>query len=269
MSEIIGVRFREIGKISYYPCQENNISVKDFVIVLTKRGLENGTVIIKKDTSENLFPPNNEERIVRKATTKDLEIIHQNRQSEKKFYNICKEKIKEHKLRMKLISVEYLFDRTKLIFYFVAEGRVDFRNFVRELAYIFKTRIELRQIGVRDEAKMLGGLGSCGKPLCCATFLNDFQAVSVKMAKDQGLSLNPAKISGICGRLMCCLKYEEDSYLDILYNMPRIGSMVNTPEGTGKVVSYNVISRIVKVELNSSKMGTPVSFKLQDLSTIE
>lgn len=265
MAEILGVRFNEVGKVCYYPCEELDISVGDLVIVLTKRGLKNGTVMLKKSVSKDLPTENEDERIVRKATSKDLEIIQKNRQSEKKYYDICKEKIVEYGLKMKLVGVEYIFDRTKLIFYFVAEGRVDFRNFVRELAYIFKTRIELRQIGVRDEAKKLGGLGICGKPLCCATFLNDFQSVSVKMAKDQGLSLNPTKISGICGRLMCCLKYEEDTYLDILYDMPNQGDTVNTPEGPGKVVSYNVISKTVKVALDDSKTGIAVNFNLKDL----
>lgn len=266
MANVLGIRFREIGKISYYPCKELNLSVGDSVIVLTKRGLENGTVMIKKNLSSDTSLINGEERIVRKTTVKDSETIQQNRQDEKIFYDICKKKIAEYGLKMKLVDTEYIFDRSKLIFYFVAEGRIDFRNLVRELAYIFKTRIELRQIGVRDEAKMLGGLGTCGKPLCCSTFLNNFQSVSVKMAKDQGLSLNPTKISGICGRLMCCLKYEESSYLDILYDMPNPGDTVNTPNGPGKVVSFNVISKTVKVELDNAKMGLPVTFKVKDLS---
>ena len=190
MANVLGVRFREVGKISYYPYEGGNLSVGNSVIVLTKRGLENGTVMIKKNLSSEVLLTT-EERIVRKTTVKDSEIIQQNRQDEKIFYGICKKKIAEYGLKMKLVGTEYIFDRSKLIFYFVAEGRIDFRNLVRELAYIFKTRIELRQIGVRDEAKMIGGLGACGKPLCCATFLDNFQSVSVKMAKDQGLSLNP------------------------------------------------------------------------------
>lgn len=210
MQNILGIRFSEVGKIFYYPSGGFNCSIGDFVIVLTKRGLECGIVKTKKNINYDLS--NTDERIIRKATAKDMGELQKNKQLENKCYEICRQKISEHRIKMRLVRCEYLFDRSKLIFYFVADTRVDFRNFVRELAYIFKTRIELRQIGVRDEAKMLGGLGICGKSLCCSTFLSDFRAVSVKMAKDQKVALNPSKISGVCGRLMCCLKFEETSY---------------------------------------------------------
>lgn len=268
MPEILGVRFREVGKINYYYCDIENILVKDIVIVLTKRGLESGLVMVKKNDNRVINSKTDEERIVRKATYSDLEKIKKNNEMEQQFFKICKEKILEHNLEMKLVSAQYLFDRSKLVFYFVSDGRVDFRNFVREIAYIFKTRIELRQIGVRDESKMLGGLGICGKPLCCSTFLNEFQSVSVKMAKDQGLSLSPSKISGICGRLMCCLKYEEDAYLDILYDMPSYGTIVKTKDGTGKVISHNAIMGTVKVALEKSQGGIPLIFKSSEIEII-
>lgn len=219
MLNILGVKFRDIGKIYYYSSEDFKCSIGDFLIVLTKRGLENGLVKVIKELPSSCVPEGiNNGKIIRKATIKDLGEIQKNKQLEKKFHETCKQKIDEHNLKMKLIETEYLFDRSKLIFYFVANGRVDFRNFVKELAYIFKTRIELRQIGVRDETRIMGGLGICGKSLCCSTFLNDFQSVSVKMAKDQNITLSPSKISGICGRLMCCLKFEENSYLDTIYN---------------------------------------------------
>ncbi len=217
MPSVLGVRFRDIGKIYYYVDKDFKCSVGDFLIVLTRRGMEKGIVKVKKEMSIDTSKEMSNGKIIRKATVKDLGNIQKNEQLEKKFFEICKQKIIDHRLKMKLIECEYLFDRSKLIFYFVADGRVDFRNFVKELAYIFKTRIELRQVGVRDEAKIIGGLGVCGKPLCCATFLNDFQSVSVKMAKDQNITLSPSKISGVCGRLMCCLKFEEEAYLDKFY----------------------------------------------------
>ncbi len=220
MLNILGLRFRDVGKIYYYSSEDFECSIGDFLIVLTKRGLENGTVKVIKEAPSHIPEGINNGKIVRKATIKDLGEIQKNKQLEKKFHEIFNQKAGEHGLKMKLIETEYLFDRSKLIFYFVANGRVDFRNFVRELAYIFKTRIELRQIGVRDEARIMGGLGICGKPLCCSTFLDDFQTVSVKMAKDQNITLSPSKISGICGRLMCCLKFEESAYLDEIYKAP-------------------------------------------------
>lgn len=220
MLNILGLRFRDVGKIYYYSSEDFECSIGDFLIVLTKRGLENGLVKVIKEAPSHIPEGINNGKIVRKATIKDLGEIQKNKQLEKKFHEIFNQKAGEHGLKMKLIETEYLFDRSKLIFYFVANGRVDFRNFVRELAYIFKTRIELRQIGVRDEARIMGGLGICGKPLCCSTFLDDFQTVSVKMAKDQNITLSPSKISGICGRLMCCLKFEESAYLDEIYKAP-------------------------------------------------
>lgn len=212
MPIVVGVRFKPAGKIYYFEADNTPIKVGDMIIVETIRGIESGDVVIGlRDVAEdNLVLPL--KKVIRKATSADQTQLEENREKEKEAFNICQVKIEEHKLPMNLIDVEFTFDRGKIIFYFTAEGRVDFRELVRDLAAIFKTRIELRQIGVRDEAKMLGGLGSCGRMLCCSTFLGDFEPVSIRMAKDQNLSLNPTKISGICGRLMCCLKYESDQY---------------------------------------------------------
>lgn len=270
MIEVLGVRFREVGQINYYYCDIKGILPKDYVIVLTKRGLKFGKVIIKKNDSRFATNQDPEEKVVRKATEIDERKHQTNLQMETQALEICKQKVREHKLDMRLVRANYLFDRSKLIFYFVSDNRVDFRALVKEIAYIFKTRIELRQIGVRDKAKMLGGLGICGKPLCCSTFLSEFQSVSVKMAKDQGLSLGPSKISGVCGRLMCCLKYEEDAYLDILYDMPENGSIVITPEGQGRVIARNAMMGTVKVILlEKSEVGFPIIFSVKDVKVVE
>lgn len=244
--KIIGVRFREVGKIYYYFCGDDSVSVGDRVIAETKLGVECGTVLSIKEVdkpneSENL------QHIIRKATETDLKSLEGKRQEELNALEICKKKVLQHKLNMKLIDAEYVFDRAKLIFYFVSDARVDFRNLVKDLAYIFKVRIELRQVGIRDEAKMLGGLGNCGKEFCCSTFLNDFQSVSIKMAKDQQLSLNPTKLSGACGRLMCCLKYEQDTYKEILNRMPKMGVTVKVNGDEGVVVSRNVLDESLEI----------------------
>ncbi|GMG95211.1 PSP1 domain-containing protein [Tepidimicrobium xylanilyticum] len=249
MITVVGVRFKKAGKIYYFDPDGLDINKDDYVVVETARGIEFGNVTVgpKQVTEDEIVSPL--KKVLRVAGEEDF-IIHQNnKEKAKKAFKICQEKIEEHGLEMKLIDVEYTFDNNKVIFYFTADGRVDFRELVRDLAAIFKTRIELRQIGVRDEAKMIGGLGPCGKPICCATFLGEFEPVSIKMAKEQSLSLNPAKISGLCGRLMCCLKFEQDTYEKLLENMPAIGSIVLTPEGKGTVVETFTLLQMVKVKV--------------------
>ena len=236
MIEIIGVRFKKAGKLYYFDPDGMQMEEGSHAIVETVRGVEYGTVIKSNtlvDESEVIQPL---KKVIRKATPEDDESEAQNRLREKDAFGICEEKIAKHGLDMKLIDVEITFDHNKLIFYFTSDERVDFRELVKELAGVFRTRIELRQIGVRDEAKMLNGIGICGRPLCCATFLGDFQPVSIKMAKEQSLSLNPTKISGICGRLMCCLKYEEDVYEELNKKMPSVGDIISTVDGTGEIL---------------------------------
>jgi cell fate regulator YaaT (PSP1 superfamily) len=247
--DVIGVRFKKAGKIYYFDPSELAIQKDDFVIVETVRGVEYGkAVIAKKQVEEHdiVLPL---KKVVRIADQKDRMIVDENKQAAEEAYRVCNEKVNEHQLDMKLVDVEYTFDRNKVIFYFTADGRVDFRELVKDLAAIFRTRIELRQIGVRDEAKMLGGIGPCGRMLCCSTFLGDFDPVSIKMAKDQNLSLNPTKISGLCGRLMCCLKYENDEYETAKEQLPDLGEMIATPHGPGKVVGLNILERVLQVEL--------------------
>lgn len=249
MYKVVGVRFKKAGKIYYFDPLNYELNVDDYVIVETARGIEYGKVAIAvREVGENdvVLPLR---KIVRPAISGDLEKVAENSQDAKKAFATGVDKIEEHQLDMKLVDVEYTFDRNKVVFYFTAEGRVDFRNLVKDLASIFRTRIELRQIGVRDEAKMLGGIGPCGRMLCCSTFLGDFEPVSIKMAKDQNLSLNPSKISGLCGRLMCCLKYENDDYEEAKTLMPDIGTRVDTPEGPGKVVGLNLLERLLQVSL--------------------
>lgn len=252
MAEVVGVRFKEVGKVYYFNPVDNKLNCGDMVIVETARGFECGEIAMPNkivDDSEITHPL---KPIVRIATEKDLQRLAENKEKEAEAYKICEQKIAQHKLEMKLVNVEYTFDNSKILFYFTADGRVDFRALVKDLASVFRTRIELRQIGVRDEAKMLGGLGMCGKPFCCATFMGEFQPVSIKMAKEQGLSLSPVKISGTCGRLMCCLKYEQEAYTDLLKHTPKIGAIVNTPEGKGLVVENNLIAGTLKVKLNNA-----------------
>lgn len=247
--KVVGVRFKKAGKIYYFDPLDYELKADDYVIVETTRGIEYGKVAIAvREVGENdvVLPLR---KIVRPAISGDVEKVAENGKDAVKAFNTGVEKIEEHQLDMKLVDVEYTFDRNKVVFYFTAEGRVDFRNLVKDLASIFRTRIELRQIGVRDEAKMLGGIGPCGRMLCCSTFLGDFEPVSIKMAKDQNLSLNPSKISGLCGRLMCCLKYENDDYEEAKSLMPDIGTKVDTPEGSGRVVGLNLLERILQVSL--------------------
>ncbi|WP_067841316.1 PSP1 domain-containing protein [Amphibacillus sediminis] len=249
MIEVIGVRFKKAGKIYYFDPDQFKIDLDEYVIVETARGIEFGKVVIANklvDEEDVVLPL---KKVIRMATTKDKLAVTENQESAAKAYQVCSEKIVEHQLEMNLVDVEYTFDRNKVIFYFTADGRVDFRNLVKDLAAVFKTRIELRQIGVRDEAKLLGGIGPCGRMLCCSTFLGDFEPVSIKMAKDQNLSLNPAKISGLCGRLMCCLKYENDDYESAKRQLPDLGESMNTPVGKGKVVGLNILERVIQVEI--------------------
>ncbi|MCD7036627.1 stage 0 sporulation family protein [Metabacillus sp. GX 13764] len=249
MYKVVGVRFKKAGKIYYFDPNGFQIENSDFVIVETVRGIEFGKVVIsEKQVGENdiVLPL---KKVLRVADAKDRLIVEENQQAAKDAYEVCQQKVAQHGLDMKLVDVEYTFDRNKVIFYFTADGRVDFRELVKDLASIFKTRIELRQIGVRDEAKMLGGIGPCGRMLCCSTFLGDFEPVSIKMAKDQNLSLNPTKISGLCGRLMCCLKYENDEYESAKELLPDVGEMIGTPNGRGKVVGLNILERILQVQL--------------------
>ncbi|WP_227939162.1 PSP1 domain-containing protein [Alkalihalobacillus deserti] len=249
MHQVVGVRFKKAGKIYYFSPSTFQLEKGETVIVETSRGIEFGRVVIGvKTVGENdvVLPL---KQVIRTATDKDKLIVKENLEAAKKAFEVCSEKITQHNLDMKLVDVEYTFDRNKVLFYFTADGRIDFRELVKDLAAVFRTRIELRQIGVRDEAKMLGGIGPCGRVLCCSSFLGDFEPVSIKMAKDQSLSLNPAKISGLCGRLMCCLKYENDMYESAKQELPDIGKRIRTPEGKGKVVGLNLLERLIQVEL--------------------
>jgi len=247
--DVVGVRFKKAGKIYYFDPWDLSIEKDDFVIVETVRGVEYGRAVIARKQVEDHDVVLPLKKVVRIADQKDRMIVEENKQEAQVAYEVCNEKVNEHQLDMKLVDVEYTFDRNKVIFYFTADGRVDFRELVKDLAAIFRTRIELRQIGVRDEAKMLGGIGPCGRMLCCSTFLGDFDPVSIKMAKDQNLSLNPTKISGLCGRLMCCLKYENDEYESAKEALPDLGEIIETPQGTGKVVGLNILERVLQVEL--------------------
>lgn len=253
MYDVVGIRFKKAGKIYYFDPNELIIQKGDFVIVETVRGVEFGKVVIgpkKVDENDVVLPL---KKVLRIADHKDQMIVEENKIAAKEAYDVCCEKVTLHELDMKLVDVEYTFDRNKIIFYFTADGRVDFRELVKDLASIFRTRIELRQIGVRDEAKMLGGIGPCGRMLCCSTFLGDFEPVSIKMAKDQNLSLNPTKISGLCGRLMCCLKYENDDYEAAKELLPDLGDWIDTPNGKGKVVGLNILERVLQVEISEQE----------------
>ena len=250
MINIVGVRFKNAGKIYYFDPVDFEIEENMDVVVETARGLEYGTIVVgkKERDEESLVSPL--KPIIRIATEEDTKIYKENKEKAKETFDLCLEKIKEHNLTMYLIDCEYTFDRNKLIFYFTAEGRIDFRELVKDLAAIFKTRIELRQIGVRDEAKSIGGLGPCGRSLCCSSWLGDFQPVSIKMAKDQSLSLNPTKISGICGRLFCCLKYEHDVYVEAIEKVPPVGAIVKVDGNKGKVIETNPLLEQAKIEFN-------------------
>lgn len=248
MTEVVGVRFKKVGKVYDFDPVNLKVDKGSHVIVETNRGVEYGEVAVANHEVEDEQIVKPLRKVLRAATEEDEQRVAQNKKLEKDAFAICEKKIRAHKLEMKLVEVEYTFDRGKILFYFTADGRVDFRELVKDLASVFRTRIELRQIGVRDEAKMLGGLGVCGCPLCCATFLDDFAPVSINMAKDQGLSLNPSKISGNCGRLMCCLKYEEETYEELNSRLPNIGDYVTTDDGLkGEVHSVSILRQLVKV----------------------
>ena len=251
MAEIIGVRFKKVGKVYYFDPCGNQVRIGDHVIVETARGVEYGEVSIanRKIPEGEVVKPL--KKVIRVATPADQKVVESNQRRADEAFRICEKKIEEHHLDMKLVTVEYTFDLSKVLFYFTADGRVDFRELVKDLASVFRTRIELRQIGVRDEAKMLGGLGICGRPLCCSSFLDDFQPVSINMAKEQNLSLNPTKISGTCGRLMCCLKYENDVYEELGKVTPRPESLVETPEGPGTVMDSSLLKGTCSVRLDS------------------
>lgn len=261
--QVVGVRFKKAGKIYYFDPADYPVETGHHVIVETARGIEYGKVVIGRMTvSENdvVLPL---KKVIRIADERDAVTVEQNREAARQALATCAMKVSEHQLKMKLVDVEYTFDRNKIIFYFTADGRVDFRELVKDLAGIFRTRIELRQIGVRDEAKLLGGIGPCGRPLCCSTWLGDFAPVSIKMAKDQNLSLNPTKISGLCGRLMCCLKYEHDSYESARDELPEVGSRVVTSLGAGKVVALHVKERKADVRLDET--GKVEKFPFDDI----
>ena len=260
MTEIIGVRFKKVGKIYYFDPNGIQFPLGEKVIVETARGIECGEIAITNRMVNDDTVVNPLKTVIRVANDEDKQRVAENAEKEAKAFKLCSEKIIKHKLDMKLIDVEYTFDNNKILFYFSAEGRVDFRELVKDLASVFKTRIELRQIGVRDEAKMLGGLGICGRPFCCASFLGEFQPVSIKMAKEQGLSLNPTKISGTCGRLMCCLKYEQNAYEDLIKITPHVGSYVSTSEGKGTVVEVSLLTGLLKVRLDKAIDGAPMIF---------
>lgn len=276
---VVGVRFKAAGKVYYFDPMEISLAVNDGVIVETARGMEYGSVVIAPrsvDASEVVQPL---KPIIRKASPKDLRQVERNKEREKKAFGICLEKIAKHNLSMKLIDVDYTFDMGKIIFFFTADGRIDFRELVRDLASVFRTRIELRQIGLRDEAKMIGGIGCCGRPLCCASFLGDFKPVSIRMAKGQGMSLNPTKISGICGRLMCCLRYENSLYTSgelkctncqqkncEQQKPPVVGRRVITDEGVGTVLRVHMKNHTVKVQLEN---GHTVNVSWSDVAEAE
>ena len=259
MLKIIGVRFKSVGKIYYFDPAGLDIKMGDKVIVETARGVECGDVALTdREIDETRFS-SPLKKVIRVAAKQDFAQIERNKKKEAEAFEICQQKIAAHKLKMNLIEVECTFNNSKLLFYFTAENRVDFRELVKDLASVFRTRIELRQIGVRDEAKMLGGLGICGQPFCCSRFLGEFHPVSIKMAKEQSLSLNPTKISGTCGRLMCCLKYEQDSYEELYRTTPRAGSVVKTAEGKGIVEDANLLTGKLRVKIDKSDNVITVS----------
>jgi len=265
MERIIIVRLRELGQAYPYSVSDANIGEGDCVIVEHDRGIDYGKVVSPKclaaaGEAKRKEPP---KKIMRLAHEGDLRHIQDNKIKAREVFVSCLKKIGEHKLEMKLVQAEYSFDRSKIIFYFTADGRVDFRNLVKDLAKMFKARIELKQIGVRDEARFVGGFGPCGRELCCAKFLKDFEPVTIKMAKEEGLPLNPPKISGLCGRLMCCLNYEYEAYKFLSKGMPREGERVNTPQGKGKVIGINVFKRTVMVELEAGP-HVEISYKEKD-----
>lgn len=269
MKKIIGVRFKKPGKIYFFDPENMEIKKNDNVIVETAMGDEIGKVVIADreiDESKMATPL---KKVVRKATKEDLESQEKYKSKEPEAFKICKEKIKKYNLEMNLTDVEYKFDGSKILFYFTADGRIDFRDLVKDLASVFKTRIELRQIGVRDEVKRIGGNGICGRELCCCSFLDNFETVSIKMAKEQNIALNPSKISGNCGRLMCCLKYEQDVYSEKISKLPKVGSIVKTPSGEGSVEGVEILKEIVKVKIKDGEDFYYKKFDAKDVKVIK
>lgn len=269
MKNIIGVRFKRLGKIYFFNPKNFYVKKGDFVIVETVQGLEYGEVVIANRHVEDekiLIPL---KAVVRIANNKDKKHYEECKNIEKEAFKVCQEKIKKHNLKMTLTDVEFKFDNSKLLFYFTADGRIDFRELVKDLAAIYRTRIELRQIGVRDEVKRIGGNGVCGRELCCCSYLRDFETVSIKMAKEQNLSLNPTKVSGNCGRLMCCLKYEEDVYLEKLQRLPNIGAIVKTPDGVGEVENLETLKEIIRVKFKDGDGFLHKKYKIDDISVIK
>lgn len=268
MTEVIGVRFKSVGKVYYFDPNNIKFTSGSRAIVETARGIECGEVVMPNRMVDDVNIVKPLKSVIRAATDEDIAHVQENERKEKEAFRICLKKIADHKLEMKLIGVEYTFDNNKILFYFTADGRIDFRELVKDLASVFRTRIELRQIGVRDEAKMLGGLGICGKPFCCSSFLGDFQPVSIKMAKEQGLSLNPTKISGTCGRLMCCLKYEHEAYEDLLRRTPKIGAYVKTADGNGTVEEVSLLTGMLKIKLEGPQDNPVKVYNRQDVKVI-
>lgn len=269
MTTVVGVKFRQSNKIYSFAPGNWKLDINDKVIVETVRGTEMGTVaspITEVEESDIVAPL---KEIVRKATSEDLVKAEESKNKECEAFGICEKKILEHKIDMKLVGVEAAFDMSKILFYFTADGRVDFRELVKDLASTFRTRIELRQIGVRDEAKLLGGIGICGRAFCCKTFLNEFQTVSIKMAKDQAMSLNPLKISGVCGRLMCCLKYEHEVYTDLIKKTPGIGAIVQTADGKGEVIDVSMLKGMLRVKLDKGEEIDIRQYNAQDVTVLK
>ena len=269
MKKIIGVRFKKPGKIYFFDPGNLEINKNDNVIVETTMGEEIGIVIVPKREIQEEKMATPLKKVIRVANKNDLDSLEKYKKKEPEALRICKEKIKKYKLDMNLIDVEYKFDGSKILFYFTADGRIDFRELVKDLASVFRTRIELRQIGVRDEVKRIGGNGVCGRELCCCTFLNNFETVSIKMAKEQNIALNPAKISGNCGRLMCCLKYEQEAYEEKLKKLPNIGAIVKTPEGQGEVDGVETLKEIVKVKIKDGEIYKFKRFETKDIKVIK
>lgn len=269
MQEIVGIRFKKLGKIYFFDPNELKLKKGQNAIVETARGLELGEVAVANRMIEEDKLVSPLKKVIRIATEEDEKVFEENEKKAKEAYVVCEEKIKKHGLDMKLIDVEYTFDASKLLFYFTADGRIDFRELVKDLAAIYKTRIELRQIGVRDEVKMLGGYGMCGRELCCCNHLSDLNPVSIKMAKEQGLSLNPSKISGVCGRLMCCLKHEQDVYEEKLSRLPNVGALVKTPEGKGTVEDVQVLKELVTVRIEKGEEKIKKTFPMSEIEILK
>ena len=269
MKNIIGVRFKKLGKIYFFNPRNLKLEKGDKVIVETTQGEEYGEVVIpnRKIEEEKIMEPL--KKVIRIATYKDNKHFEYCKKTEKEAFKVCQEKIKKHKLDMNLIDVEYKFDNSKILFYFTADGRIDFRELVKDLTAIYKTRIELRQIGVRDQVKRIGGNGVCGRELCCCTFLRDFEAVSIKMAKEQNISLNPSKISGNCGRLMCCLKYEDNVYTEKLKRLPHVGAIVKTEDGEGEIDSIETLKEVVKVKFKNEEGYSYKKYNAKDIKVIK